>query len=174
VSRLGVSINGAELVLGELLVEQETIDVFTRNGSKPDLSWTHVDKAGHFHAYGHEGNLPTLDRQVLPVPCDGSCGGICGGEGSTRTVYRCLLCGKKVKPQRIDDSGVKRIPGRKTWTLVVEATVPDERFSFTAVVDGGRQYFGLAERVEWEISGTDVRSVCPAYPVSWRPIGGTR
>jgi hypothetical protein len=152
----GIVINNGEPMRGEFSVEQDWIDVTTCSGErKPDLGWTHTDAAGHFHAYDHEGELPTLrlvHRKRKP------------------SVYRCLLCNKKVEPAVHVDYGRKQIPGRQDWTLTVFGLVPRERFSFR-LVGGEREYFGHAEMFTEEFGPDAATARCAAYPVSWRKAG---
>lgn len=151
----GVVVNGGEPMRGALEFEQGWIDVTTCSGErKPDFGWSHTDAAGHFHAYDHEGSLPTLKlvhRKRKP------------------SVYRCLLCNKKVEPAvNVDYSG-KQIPGRQDWTLVVHGLVPRGRFSFRVTAE--REYFGFAEMVSEATTPDSVTAWCTAYPVSWRKTG---
>jgi hypothetical protein len=152
----GIVINGGEPMRGEVSVEQEWIGVTTCSGErKPDHSWSHTDAAGHFHAYDHEGNLPTLRfvrRKRKP------------------SVYRCLLCNKKVVPAVRVDYSRKQVPGRQDWTLTVYGLVPRDRFSFR--IPGEREYFGFAEMFAEEFSPDSATAQCTAYPVSWRNGGG--
>ena len=51
-----LSIDGAAEIPCTLEIATQTIDASTFSGeTKPDLAWTLVDKAGHFHAFDHEG-----------------------------------------------------------------------------------------------------------------------
>jgi hypothetical protein len=170
-----ICINAGDRFTGQLGIETEFITVESLSATKPDSSWTYVDKAGHFHAYDHEGKLPTLVAKEVHRPCNGACGGTCGGEGYSVTVHRCVVCNKKVQPGRVPDYGPTLIPGPTSYTLLINGPVPDDRFSFRALV-GGREYFGFAERhsttVEGGAGGVKVRSECTAWPVSWRKTGG--
>lgn len=157
----GIVVNGGEPMRGEFSVEQDCIDVTTCGGEwKPDPAWTHVDAAGHFHAYGHDGELPTLRyvrRKRKP------------------SVYRCIACNKKVEPGGRRDFSRKQMAGRQDWTLTVEGEVPNEQFSFRYTA-GEREYFGFAKAVDVHVTGgfpdrPQIRSECSAHPVSWRKVG---
>jgi hypothetical protein len=152
----GIVINNGKPIRGEFSVDQCWIDVTTYSGEKkPDFGWTHTDAAGHFHAYDHEGALPTLKlvhRKRKPP------------------VYRCLLCNKKVVPAVHIDHGPKQIPGRQDWTLTVFGLVPRDRFSFR-VTGAEREYFGHAEMVSEALTPDSVTAWCTAHPVSWRKAG---
>src|SRR5258706_15982310 len=66
-----VSINGAEPVEAQFAIEIERIDVTTLGHSEPDMAWEFTDSAGHFHAFDHEGKLPTLvSREVEELSGD--------------------------------------------------------------------------------------------------------
>jgi hypothetical protein len=94
----------------------------------PDMQWFALDKAGHFHAFADDGTLPTLDEEQVVVPCDGtSCGNWADEcEGTTKTVYRCKICKKKVKPQWTTsvDTFRKTAPGRRTTEIEFKVTGP--------------------------------------------------
>lgn len=112
----------------EVTVEQERINVSSERAVKPDAKWTHTDGNGHFHAFATNGELPTLNRETVPAPCDGSCGGVCNGEGYTVDRYTCLLCGEEVEPRYVPDMAARSpdasILGRKSAVVIVTSTVP--------------------------------------------------
>lgn len=70
----------------------------TYDSDVPDPAWTFTDAAGHFHAYDSDGKLPTLNMVATHLDCDGTCGGVCDGDGYSRTDYQCLLCDEFVVP----------------------------------------------------------------------------
>lgn len=94
--------------------------------SVPDMDWFAIDKRGHFHTFADDGTLPTLDETVIRVPCDSSCGGDLDCEGTTRTVYRCKVCGKKVKPAWTTsvDTFRRFAPGRRQTEIEFKARGP--------------------------------------------------
>lgn len=90
-------------------------EVHTEEGWIPDTTWTHTDSNGHLHAYwlptgdrkrpgrdDGDPQTPTLMASSRHVECDGSCGGVCDGEGYYEPVWHCIACGDEVTP------GVKR------------------------------------------------------------------
>lgn len=113
------SINGAEPVAAQLKVTQERIDISTR-GPKPDPRWSYTDTAGHFHARAEDGELPTLLARREQLPCDGSCGGVCGGEGYEITIHSCRICGEEIAPGMIPGPHYGTMPGMIDWELVVQ------------------------------------------------------
>lgn len=153
IARLEIFINEKGPYRGTLRVETDRIDVtMAGNSYKPDPEWTHVDKAGHFHAFAGDRSLPTLERYEKHLNCDGSCGGVCEGEGWTETRYRCRACGKRVKPGYVVDvpGGTPRtIPGRTSWGVTVETVEPPPTGTVSVRCGSaglaGRDWFGLAE-----------------------------
>lgn len=153
-SNLEVWVNDKGPFLGSLQIDTEVIDVTSsRDSYKPDPKWEYVDKAGHWHAFTSDGKHPTMERYEKPVPCDGSCGGVCGGEGYSETRYRCRACGKRVKPNFVVDKPAftpQRIPGRSDWRVNVAGrfeAMPAVRHPdqvTVRVTQDGRTFFGLA------------------------------
>lgn len=121
-ANLEIFINERGPYLGTLNIETEQIDItMGRSTYKLDPKWTHVDKAGHFHAVTGDGKLPTLEPYTKTSPCGGECGDS-GCDGMTEQRYRCRACRKRVKPAYVVDvpGGVKRVmPGLTTWTATV-------------------------------------------------------
>lgn len=117
-----VRIDGADPVFATLHREQlwETIH---SKGPRWDPQWRHVDKAGHPHTYGPKGSTPTLDVRREQQPCDGTCGGICEGEGYGVTVFTCPRCGEQIEPGLIPGPHVVTIPKWTEWRLEVEGRV---------------------------------------------------
>lgn len=71
----------------------------TFHGDVPDPSWSFVDGEGHFHACdSNNGEFITLNAENRRVPCDGSCNGVCGGEGYDHTFYTCKICAEEIEP----------------------------------------------------------------------------
>jgi hypothetical protein len=99
---------------GRLIVTQQRIDISTR-GAKPDPRWSTVDSNGHFHARTAEG-YPTLRSKEIPLPCDGACGGICGGEGTSRTEWSCVICREVIEPGLIDGPHYETMSGLTDWS----------------------------------------------------------
>lgn len=128
---------------GQLLVERPVEWVRSRDAVKPDPGWEYTDPAGHWHAFADPPDLfdrrpgqvaaaeqlPTLRTRVVDLPCDGSCGGVCGGEGYTATRYDCRACGAPVEPRWIPDMDARErgvpVPGLADWQLVVECDPAD-------------------------------------------------
>jgi hypothetical protein len=136
------SINSGPAYPCEVTIEQDVEMVRSEYASKPDPKWTFTDERGHFHAFAQGGELPTLSRENVPVPCDGSCGGICEGYVAHR--YTCLICGQEIEPHWIPDSIARTvgipIERRKTATVVVYAdriiARTSDKVSIRVVADG--------------------------------------
>jgi hypothetical protein len=178
-----VSINGAEPVPATFGIEVERIDVSTFTASKPDMRWEFRDAAGHFHAYDHQGELPTIVRreEVIRVDRDESSDGSAEAEhmddeewmedAYTVTHIECALCGEEVDPKRLAVDPHKVIPGRTSYTLTLHGPIPAGRFS-VVVTAGDRVFFGFAEG-RLIGSGHDGTRYFEAYeawcgPMSWR------
>ncbi|MBP2704423.1 hypothetical protein JOL79_11420 [Microbispora sp. RL4-1S] len=110
----------------------ERIDYVQSSGAvKPDTDWTFTDDAGHFHAFAERPGgeeLPTLNEERVPVPCDGSCGDTCNGEGYTITRWTCRICGQQIEPAYIPDARARTmgvpIPLGTTAEVTVISTQP--------------------------------------------------
>lgn len=76
---------------------------------RPDPEWLFEDSHGHLHVWTETGRdrrgrgLPSLVESERHVECDGSCGGVCEGEGYHITVYYCADCGDEVEPGFVPD-----------------------------------------------------------------------
>lgn len=101
-----------------LRMQQERIDVSTE-GPKLDRSWSTVDAAGHLHAMSGE-QFPTLITESVHVECDGSCAGVCQGEGYRSIRYRCRLCNEVIEPGLIPGPHFDWMPGMKSWEVQAE------------------------------------------------------
>jgi hypothetical protein len=92
------------------------------------MDWEVVDEHGHWHTFDDDGELPTLVEEILPVPCDGSCGGLRGCEGYDMAVYYCQACGIQIEPRFVPDEVARGdgvpVPGLQEWTAVVEGEDP--------------------------------------------------
>lgn len=117
-------INEGAPLQGRLKVTQERIDIST-NSPKSDRTWTFVDGAGHFHAWS-DGEYPTLVRKYEHRDCDGSCGGVCDGEGFDVTVYTCMLCREVVVPGVVPGPHFKTMPGMFDWSALLEGDSTDD------------------------------------------------
>lgn len=141
-----VQVNDGPPVGGELVVEREVQYVESLHQVKPDMRWQFVDAEGHWHAFSldRDEQLPTLTWKTIPVPCDGSCGGVCEGEGTTRTEYRCRICDEVIEPGWVPDPGPHSIGGLWNWRLVVQCYVPLGSFVTVRVSTPGGEFFGVA------------------------------
>ncbi len=115
------SINSGPDLPAELTIEQEFTVIRSERATRPDPAWTFTDDARHFHAWSGDRDLPTLDTRSRNAPCDGSCGGVCDGEGYTVTEHFCRICGQQIEPGRLPDQGEKRIPTARHWHLLVDS-----------------------------------------------------
>lgn len=113
-----VWIDNAPPLDADLLVEHQVI-VVESLGSIPDRAWTYVDTAGHFHAWADDETLPTLAEHHEQQPCNGSCGGVCDGEGYTGTIWTCRICAEPVNPGRIPGPHTHHMPGLTDWRVEI-------------------------------------------------------
>lgn len=146
-ANLEIFINERSPYVGTLNIETEQIDItMGRDTYKLDPKWTHVDKAGHFHAVAGDGKLPTLEAYAKTSPCGGECGDS-GCLGVTETRHRCRICGKRVKPGRVIDQvgGVPRsMPGRTSWWATVKTQAEWKSDVSIRAAAGRREMFGIA------------------------------
>lgn len=97
------SINSSEFYPAEVRFDANVEHIISETATKPDPAWEHTDSNGHFHAFAEDGKTPTLERYSVHVDCDGSCGGVCEGEGYDETHWKCAICGEEVEPRFIPD-----------------------------------------------------------------------
>jgi len=141
-----------------LRIEQERIDVSTA-GPKADRAWSAVDAAGHFHAMSGK-DFPTLATESVHKACDGSCGGICRGEGYDTVRYRCRLCAEEVKPGMIPGPHFDWMPGMQSWEVQAEgrateaaSALDDVSVRFEAETPRRATFFGIAHPYNHEVRG---------------------
>lgn len=131
----------------KLHITHDFIDV-TGYTARPNPAWTLVDGRNHFHAYTDDGTLPTLRARSEPVPCDGACGSLC--EGTTRTVYECMICDEAVEPAVISGITHQSVPGRRSWSLEInDPVMPFGDMVSVQVKTDGQLRFGVGQIVEW-------------------------
>ncbi|GIF14802.1 hypothetical protein [Actinoplanes teichomyceticus] len=146
-----ITINDGEPMPGSFAVEVAVIDYQSDTASKPDMAWTAVDDAGHFHAYATDGELPTLAARTRHVDCDGVHAGpvlddVC--DGYDVVDWHCRICGQEVQPERVPDRGPKQMPGRKHWhaEVVTSREITEDAVS-VRIQQGGKLRFGVARPV---------------------------
>jgi len=122
----------------ELVVEQQ-MESYTTNQPKLNPHWVFHDGRGHEHA--PEGDdLPTLFAWSEEMPCNGLCGGTCGGEGYFETTWWCRLCGEQVKPGTIAGPHTFVVPGMRSWSATVYGRVPSQG-EFEVQIETERGWF---------------------------------
>lgn len=161
-----IIINDGDTYRGEYVIEQDVEIVRSDIATKPDPKWTFTDDQGHFHAFTAEGGLPTLRDEIVDVPCDGSCGGVCDGEGYTIIKHACRICGQEIEPGRIPDP-YSEIPGRKSAAVTVRSSVPldhrGEEVTVRATGPDGREMIGVGIITTIEVAHSfDEVPVCTA------------
>lgn len=114
---LAVYVNDTEM-LGGHVSEDEDREVVWSQGPRPAPRWEFTDGNGHYHGWSEDKHdpYPTLEAVSEPQPCDGSCGGVCRGEGYSTTRYFCRACREEIEP------GV--IPGDYQFTVELLGTGP--------------------------------------------------
>jgi hypothetical protein len=145
-SRIAVQINDSPVGPGTLTVDNNS-EVIWSSGARPDPRWQATDSNGHFHARAKDETYPTLKTRSEHAPCDGSCGGVCQGEGYTVTHYDCAICGEEVEPGSIPGPYSVVVPGLASWSVTVTSTEPVGGMSEQVSVrfeDGDTLRFGVA------------------------------
>jgi len=141
-------IDNGEPLLCEFEITHEAINVDSR-GPRPDPNWSTVDAAGHFHAYdqgnGEVGHYPTLRTESAHVPCDGSCGGVCEGEGYDVTYYLCRICGVRVEPGLVQGPHSVTMPGRISWAAIVYGVDNIAEQVTVRISTDAAEYFGVGQ-----------------------------
>lgn len=124
------SINGGDFHAAEVRFDEAVDWIRSENAVMPDPAWEHTDSNGHFHAFAEGGKTPTLREHSVHVDCDGSCGGVCEGEGYDEPRWKCVICGEEVKPAFIPDlaartTGIPVVTSRSaTVTVRGEGSLP--------------------------------------------------
>lgn len=120
------------VMTGPMGFEREYDEFRSDTAVKPDTRWnvTHADPGDDGIVHVHRWVMPIADRErpyvsaarseVRHVPCDGSCGGVCGGDGYDVPVWVCTHDGTDVDPGYIPDHGPHRYLRSETWTFEVE------------------------------------------------------
>lgn len=147
-------VNGDGPVAAQVIIEQQMITERTAL-PRQDQNWTFIDAAGHYHACDIDGEYPTLTARNEHRDCDGSCSGVCGGEGYGVTVYTCPVCEERIEPGLLHGEHLFVVPGLKDWRAKVASYVP---FQTPANVrfetSNGLTLFGTAIAVSGEV-GSD-------------------
>jgi hypothetical protein len=136
---------------GNLKIDQEWHRE-TTNLPQPDPRWEHTDSNGHYHARSEDqaDPYPTLLSHVEQAACDGSCGGVCDGEGYSVTRYFCRACQNEIEPGVARGMHLISIPGLKSWTAEVAARVPLDGPVSVRVDCGNEVLFGIAQCISTE------------------------
>jgi hypothetical protein len=118
------SVNGGERLYPCVLeLTQEVEYVRSLGAVRPDPNWRFIDRLGHEHSFAGD-DLPTLTAHRVQMPCDGSCDGVCEGEGYSVTRYRCSICGEDVEPNWVPDYRAREvgtpITGITWWTVKIQ------------------------------------------------------
>lgn len=150
-------INGGTPWPCEVTIEQDTEWVPSDRATMPDPKWEFTDGNGHFHAFADKGELPTLNTEIVEMPCDGSCGGVCNGEGYTEHRYTCRICGEEIKPRWVPDWHARTvgvpISGPKSANVVVHSDRPLGRIGDEVTVlikAGGPELLGVGRIYDME------------------------
>lgn len=151
-TRLAIQINDGPALPGTLSIDSNN-EVVWLESARPDPDWTGTDSNGHFHARSDDGTYPTLVTRAEHVDCDGSCGGVCDGEGYTVFHYDCAVCGEEVQPGTIPGPHQTVIPGLQSWSVTVVTGTPIGNISDRVTVrvaqaTPGILYFGVAQVVD--------------------------
>lgn len=136
-------IDGGEELPCEIVIEQQMLRERTRL-PRQDRAWTMVDAQGHFHAVDEDGGYPTLDRRVEHRGCDGSCGGVCQGEGYDVEAYTCTICGEDIEPGLLHGEHELTVPGLKSWRATVNGYPPPQRKLSVRFTSERVSFFGVA------------------------------
>ena len=115
------SVNDGPFFPAELVKGSDVQMVRSETAVIADPGWEHADSHGHFHAFAEGGKTPTLTKWFEHVPCDGSCGGVCEGEGYDAARWKCVICGDPVEPRFVPDRDARHqgIPVvNRIWSIV--------------------------------------------------------
>lgn len=147
--------------------------------SRPDLSWSFVDSARHFHAFDSKtSTLPTLRSHTVRMNCNGLCGHDENCEGYDKTLWHCRICGERVRPEyRTVDKRIL-VARDNSWGAVIHgplimpsASAP--QFSVLIQEDGKPERFGVAQVTSADFeSGNNVcvMTLDGIGVLGWRPL----
>lgn len=152
-----VIINGDGPYECEFEIVQQYVMVRSDLAAKPDPHWEHTDPRGHVHTFAEGGRLPTLRRENVHVPCDGSCGFEGGCEGYTVPKYHCEICNETVEPRYEPDYEARTVgvpvKEAKSTTLTVRSRglLPEETVTLRVIHrDGEMIGIGDVRLTEWD------------------------
>ena len=121
--------DGATLVVGDttyplhegepVTFERDYEEVFSEGAVKPNPSW-HITHGDHEHRWDDR-SVTAATRSTKHIPCDGSCGGVCQGEGYDVPVWLCETTGEELDPGTVPDPGPHRFLRGETWRLPLVA-----------------------------------------------------
>lgn len=126
--------------IAELSIENEELTEHALS-SQPNLRWTFTDASKHFHAYDAEGNLPTLDRETVHVPC--SCD-TCEGEGFHEIHYYCRICREEIAPGTDFGPHEVTIGVRRSWSVKAKMATWPKAERVSVRFEGAPTMFGVA------------------------------
>lgn len=141
--RGAVRINDQPALPGSVTIEREMIDVTSGlTTMRPDLDWTHVDAAGHWHAYTKDFMLPTLHPAESEEEHDYD-DNECGSDSR----WECAICGERVNPGMVAADpamSARRVPGRAAWEVTVAGPRETPLRAVIRVFSEARAAFGVA------------------------------
>lgn len=101
--------NGETIPAEAVALRQTGQRIRSDDAVKADPTWQYTDAAGHEHRFDGK-DVTNAVRGTRHIPCDGSCGGVCDGEGYDVPEWRCALCGEVLVPRYVPDM-IARGPG---------------------------------------------------------------
>lgn len=114
--------------------------------SRPDPTWSHLDRLEHFHAFDSKsGEAPTMLTRSRDVPCNGACGQAeC--DGFSETNYFCRICDELIRPRFIKSTREVVVATVHSWGARVfgPIIVPGVRVTVKIDKDDYAPRFGLA------------------------------
>lgn len=168
------SIDGGEPVPATLKLIRQSEVVWT-NLPQPDPQWEFTDPAGHYHARdADKKEYPTLEARSEHVDCDGSCGGVCEGEGYTDIRYSCRICGAEIEPGSKEGPHSFVVPGRDDWSVDVDAFLGDRRTVSVRVEVDRDVFFGVAHVGNYTATSDGSTMVATTTLYSGSPLGHRR
>lgn len=166
-----VWINSHEVPSATLDVTTEVIDVTPLMKVEPDPRWTYVDARGHFHAFDHEGELPTLKVENIPHRSEPDPDDEYDEpyEWNER-IFKCRICDDVIEPRYTESQSTwkETAPGRTSWE--VEARWPDDVLLPTPseivsirIKTTDREWFGLGMVTDRQMRPAERLGI--AYPL---------
>lgn len=104
-ARLQLATGEVVAVEGGVAVQTDYERIYSERATMADMAWEqeHGDHTHRFTGKPRKAEVTEARLGSRHVDCDGSCGGVCGGEGYDVSVWLCAHDGAELEPRYVDD-----------------------------------------------------------------------